>query len=231
MLAGRAVTAGRTADARPMREFLNHSGPRADPWAATPIRKDAPMKRFTSLTALTLALATAVAAPVSVAQAADGKQKLLRTTPKAQTTLRAQRATPQRGLKIGNRQGGAGQPDLVILPRYGGTNGLPQTGFCGPWNGGNQQVHFYVRNIGSAPMPSSVVQVNFGGNNYGNVAVPALAPNQQTLRTRSIPLAAWGSSQMHGNVQFLIAADHNDAMVEASEANNYGQSNCIGPAG
>ncbi len=132
-------------------------------------------------------------------------------------------------LRVGPSHG-AGQPDLIIEPRYNGNNGLPGSGFCGPWNGGNQRVYFYVRNIGSAPAPASDVQVNFGGQNFGTLAIPSLSPNQVTLRNTAIPLAAWGPTQYHGSVNFLIAADHNDDMTETSETNNYGQGKCIGPA-
>ena len=69
---------------------------------------------------------------------------------------------------------------------------LPGTGFCGPWNSGNQRVYFYVKNTGSTVAPASVVQVNFGGNNYSTLMVPSLAPNQQTLRNKAIPLARVG---------------------------------------
>ena len=62
------------------------------------------------------------------------------------------------------------------------------------------------------------------------LAVPSLTPNQQTMHSKSIPSDAWGPTQAHPSANFLIAADHNDAVVEASEANNYGQSSCMGPA-
>ena len=126
--------------------------------------------------------------------------------------------------------GGGGAADLVILPANGGNNGQPGTGFCGPWNGGDQSVRFYVRNVGSANATASHVQINFGGAFHGMRQVPALAPNQQVLITEEIPLAAWGPSQYHSSVNFLIAADHLDAMNEPNEGNNFGQSLCVGPA-
>jgi hypothetical protein len=126
---------------------------------------------------------------------------------------------------------GAGSPDLIIEPRYAGNSGLPNTGFCGPWNGGNQKAYFYVKNIGAEAAPASDVYVGFGGGLTAMVAVPALQPGQSTLRNTSIPLAAWGGSQMHGVVNFLIAADHNDEVPESNVANNYGEGTCIGPAG
>jgi hypothetical protein len=175
------------------------------------------MNRFASVTLKTLSLVTILSATLSAADAADTRR----------STLRAQPGAPTAGGIIAQ---GPAKPDLIILPRYAGNNGQPQSGYCGPWNGGNQSVQFYVKNIGGAASAHSVVQVNFGGKNVGTLQVPALAPNQQTLRSKSIPLAAWGPSQYHASVQFLIAADHNDDMVEASEANNYGQSTCVGPA-
>lgn len=127
---------------------------------------------------------------------------------------------------------GVGSPDLIIQPRYSGTNGLPKTGFCGPWNGGNQKAYFYVKNIGSDTAPASDTYIGFGGALTAAVAVPSLQPGQSTLRSVTIPLAAWGpGGQMHGAVAFLIAADHNDAVPEANVTNNYGEGTCIGPAG
>jgi hypothetical protein len=125
---------------------------------------------------------------------------------------------------------GAGSPDLIIEPRYAGNSGLPQTGFCGPWNGGNQKAYFYVKNVGSEAAPASDVYIGFGGALTAMVAVPALQPGQSTLRNTSIPLAAWGDSQIHGVANFLIAADHNDEVPESNVANNYGEGTCIGPA-
>ncbi len=150
----------------------------------------------------------------------------------AQITNRLQlrkASEPTLGLSAGPSNGTA-RPDLIILPRYSGNSHLPGSGFCGPWNAGNQKVYFYVKNIGAVVAPASDVQVNFGGRNYSTVSVPALAPGQSTLRNKTIPASAWGPSQYHTSVQFLIAADHNDAMLETSETNNYGESNCMGPA-
>lgn len=143
--------------------------------------------------------------------------------------------TPARssgGMKLtGKVMHGNGSADLIIEPRYSGHNGLPGTGFCGPWNGGNQKLWFHVTNIGSAPAPASQTHVGFGGALSATIMVPALQPGQTVLRSVAIPLAAWGDSQMHGVVNFLIAADHSDAVAEASVTNNYGQGSCVGPAG
>lgn len=133
------------------------------------------------------------------------------------------------GLTLG-RTNGTGAADLMIVPASGGSNGQPNTGYCGAWNGGDQSVRFYVRNVGSANASASHVQINFGGPYHGMRQVPALAPNQQVLITEAIPLGAWGHSQYHGSVNFLIAADHLDAMNEPNEGNNFGQSQCVGPA-
>jgi len=133
-------------------------------------------------------------------------------------------------LTLGITKGGGGAADLAIFPANGGSNGQPNSGYCGPWNGGNQSVRFYVRNVGNANATASHVQVNFGGPYHGLVQVPALGPNQQILITEAIPIAAWGASQYHSSVDFLIAADHLDAMNEPNEGNNFGQSLCMGPA-
>jgi hypothetical protein len=126
---------------------------------------------------------------------------------------------------------GAGSPDLIIEPRYAGNSGLPSTGYCGAWNGGDQKAWFYVKNTGSEAAPASDVYIGFGGALTAMVAVPSLQPGQSTLRSTPIPLAAWGDSQMHGVANFLIAADHNDEVPESNVANNYGEGTCIGPAG
>jgi hypothetical protein len=125
---------------------------------------------------------------------------------------------------------GAGVPDLIIEPRYAGHSGLPSTGYCGQWNGGNQRVYFYVRNVGSAQAPASDAYVGFGGDMISMVAVPALQPGQSSLRSVSIPLAAWGPSQYESSADFLIAADHNDDVPEDDVTNNYGEGSCLGPA-
>lgn len=125
---------------------------------------------------------------------------------------------------------GAGIADLVILPWHGGNTGLPNSGFCGPWNGGNQKVFFYVKNIGSGVAASSDVYIGFNDGYNSTITVPQLAPNQSTLRSKTIPAGAWGPSQYHSSVQFLIAADHNDDTTETNDSNNYGQSTCNGPA-
>jgi hypothetical protein len=126
---------------------------------------------------------------------------------------------------------GSGAPDLIIEPRYAGNNGMPLTGYCGAWNGGNQSVRFYVRNVGSAQAPASDVYIGFGGNLIAMVAVPALGPGQASQRSAAIPIEAWGHSQIHGSANFLLAADHNDDVPEDDVTNNYGQSYCLGPAG
>jgi len=127
---------------------------------------------------------------------------------------------------------GTGTPDLIIKPRYAGHSGLPETGFCGPWNGGNQKVYFYVTNTGSEAAPASKAFVSFGGDLSKMVGVPGLAPGQSTLRSATIPDAAWGpGGQIHGVVDILIAADHHDEVPEANVTNNYGEGSCIGPAG
>lgn len=189
------------------------------------------MNRIVTNTLKTLSMVTVLSTTITAVDAAETKQLIMKAQSATKLIQRTPRANPKIGLTVRNRQGGAGTPDLIILPRYSGNNGQPNTGYCGAWNGGNQNVQFYVKNIGSAASPSSVVQVNFGGSNYGTVGVPSLAPNQQTLRSRSIPSAAWGPTQIHASVQFLIAADHDDDMIEGSETNNYGQSKCVGPAG
>ncbi len=136
------------------------------------------------------------------------------------------------GLKVAPQKGGhgAGKADLVILPRYSGNSGLPGSGFCGPWNGGNQKVYFYVKNIGNGVAAASDAYIGFNDGYNSTITVPQLAPNQSTLRSKTIPAGAWGPTQYHSSVQFLIAADQNDDTNETNDSNNYGQSTCMGPA-
>lgn len=153
---------------------------------------------------------------------------LITTSALSDTTTRASGALP---LAKGVLKG-AGQPDLIIEPRYAGTNGLPKTGFCGPWNGGNQKAYFYVKNIGAEAAPASDVYIGFGGDLTQILGIPALQPGQSTLRSTAIPYEAWGpGGQIHGVVNLLIAADHNDDVAEGNVSNNYGEGACIGPAG
>lgn len=119
--------------------------------------------------------------------------------------------------------------DLVIVPQYGGSGGLPGTGYCGPWNGGNPSVKFFVRNIGAKPAPASDVYVGFGGSNFVLKPVPALGAGQQVAVSHAIPASAW-SHHAHPSAGFLIAADHHDDVIEESTTNNYGDGICIGPA-
>jgi hypothetical protein len=125
---------------------------------------------------------------------------------------------------------GTSSPDLIIEPRYAGNSGLPGSGFCGPWNGGNPRVYFYVRNTGLEPAPASDAYVFFGKTLNASTGVPALDAGEQSLRSVAIPEAAWGPSPDHGAVDFLIAADHNDDVPEDDVTNNYGEGTCFGPA-
>ncbi len=136
------------------------------------------------------------------------------------------------GIRTAPQKGGHGvaKADLVILPWHSGNSGLPNSGFCGPWNGGNQKIYFYVKNVGNGIAASSDVYIGFNDGYNSTITVPQLAPNQSTLRSKTIPAGAWGASQYHSSVEFLIAADHNDDTTETNDSNNYGQSTCNGPA-
>lgn len=145
----------------------------------------------------------------------------------------------ERGVQMQHSQSGAGnlagngyadaKPDLIILPKYNGNNGLPNTGYCGPWNGGHQSVIFYVKNAGDKMAAASNVYIGFGGGLVAIKPVPAIGAGQQVQIGQLIPQNAW-SNHAHPSANFLIAADHNDDLDEESVTNNYGQSTCIGPA-
>jgi len=171
------------------------------------------------------ALATALIAGAATVDAGELRKKKHSGAAK----LQIMKVLPK-GDAPGGYSNGAGTPDLVILPWKGGNSGQPNTGYCGPWNGGNQKVYFYVKNVGSGVAAASDVYVGFLGDSDSTIAIPSLAPNQSVLRSKTIPLSAWGPSQYHSSVSFLIAADHNDETSETNVANNYGQSTCNGPA-
>lgn len=186
------------------------------------------MKRSLIMTANIIAISVGLVA--STASAGENT-RLKRQTATIKQVQKVQKT--QRHMKLATKplQGTSTvKPDLIIVPWHNGNSGLPNSGYCGPWNGGNQKVYFYVRNVGTVAAPASDVYVGFTEGGTSEIAVPALASGQQVLRSKTIPLAAWGGSQYHGSVNFLIAADHNDDMSEISETNNYGQSTCIGPA-
>ena len=162
------------------------------------------------------------------------------TSDAAELRKKSKRLQVQRGVQMQNSQSGAGnfadngyadaKPDLIIVPKYnGGNNGLPNTGYCGPWNGGQPSVIFYVKNAGNKMAAASDVYIGFGGGLIAIKPVPAIGAGQQVQIGQLIPPNAW-SNQAHPSVNFLIAADHNDDLDEESVANNYGQSTCIGPA-
>ena len=132
------------------------------------------------------------------------------------------------GLSIGGLSG-AGQPDLVIEPRFGGTTGMPGTGFCGFWqNGQNHTMVFYIRNQGSMTVPGTQVQISFGTQSFvQNVA--ALPPGGQRVVTQVIPPEAWRQPN-HPIVDFVVTADPLQNMSESNEGNNSAQDRCRGPA-
>ncbi|VAW00065.1 hypothetical protein MNBD_ALPHA07-1925 [hydrothermal vent metagenome] len=175
-----------------------------------------------------IALVSAMIVGAATADAQELRNKRSKS-PKAKIQMPIPQTGPKLGLNAG-RLGGAGKADLVILPRYSGNSGQPGSGFCGPWNGGNQTVYFYVKNIGNGVAASSDVYIGFNGGYNSTITVPQLAPNQRTLRSKTIPAGAWGPTQYHSSVQFLIAADQNDDTTETNVSNNYGQSTCVGPA-
>ena len=183
------------------------------------------MKRSITMTATAIAIVAGLFAPA--ANAGEGGLKLKSRTTSATTGVQLKARKSSTGVLTG---AAVIRPDLIVTPRYGGNSGQPNTGYCGAWNGGNQSVVFYVRTTGTAMAPASQVYVGFTTGGFTQINVPALAPGGQVQRSYAIPAAAWGPSQYHGSASFLIAADHNDAMVEISEANNYGQSSCVGPA-
>ncbi|MEH6633351.1 MAG: hypothetical protein V7776_21255 [Halopseudomonas aestusnigri] len=135
---------------------------------------------------------------------------------------------------------GMGTPDLVVLPASGGSNGMPNNGYCGSWDGGNQSIRWIIRNNGTALAPASVVSVGFDvplglpwNNTYPaqqSLNVPALAPGQQFLMSHPIAAVSWTPTG-HPSVSFGFFADYLANINEISEANNHVEhAFCLGPA-
>ncbi|WP_421783521.1 hypothetical protein [Kiloniella litopenaei] len=133
-----------------------------------------------------------------------------------------------------------GTPDLVVLPASGGTNGMPNTGYCGSWNGGNQSIRWIIRNVGTGMAPASVVSVGFDvplGQPWNDtyptqqsLNVPPLAPGQQFMMSHPIDPVSW-SPTAHPLVSFGFFADYHANIDEISEANNHVEyARCLGPA-
>ncbi len=157
---------------------------------------------------------------------AGGREK---QTFRHQTTSTLKAKRPGSGPVIANP--GA---DIIVLPKYGGNGGLPNTGFCGSWNGGNQSVKLVVKNNGATQAAASVTYVEFRANFAPyqwpvNVATPALAPGQTQNVSVPIPADAW-SHNAHPSVNFYLAGDVLKMVAETNETNNSKLSSCIGPA-
>lgn len=179
--------------------------------------------------AIFVLVAAAFAAGPMIGAAEAGKKKRGLKKLAAEQTLKKKR---KRGAVLKGNSNGAGKPDLVVQARFNGNNGLPNTGYCGAWNGGNQSVVWRLKNVGSVPSPASQVWVSFDPQDFNmlmKVNAPALAPGQTANMHVNIPAGAW-SNNAHPSVNFSWHADGQWIIDEASEANNGGSSNCIGPA-
>ncbi|WP_020593466.1 hypothetical protein [Kiloniella laminariae] len=161
--------------------------------------------------------------------------------PQAQSLSNRSSRPTAPGPVIFGAPGGTGTPDLVVLPAYGGSSGMPNTGYCGSWNGGNQSVRWIVRNTGTAQAASSVVSLGFAvplGQPWSDkyptnqvINVPALAPGQQIQMAYAIPAISW-TPTAHPSVTFGFAADyHQDNLEQGGEGNNLvSNAFCLGPA-
>ncbi|MCZ4280284.1 hypothetical protein O4H49_05820 [Kiloniella laminariae] len=161
--------------------------------------------------------------------------------PQAQSLSNRSTRPTVSGPVIFGAPGGPGIPDLVVLPAYGGSSGMPNTGYCGSWNGGNQSVRWIVRNNGTAQAASSAVSLGFAvplGQPWSEkyptnqvLNVPSLAPGQQIQMSFAIPAVSW-SPTAHPSVTFGFAADyHQDNLEQGGEGNNLvSNAFCLGPA-
>ncbi|MEO1138220.1 MAG: CARDB domain-containing protein [Pseudomonadota bacterium] len=134
------------------------------------------------------------------------------------------------GLTTGTSKGGTGNfPDLIVFASNAITNGLPGTGFCGAWNGGNPSLNIVVGNVGNVQAGQSQLSVQFSNGSIDNVNVPALNSGQNAVINVPIPGSAW-TAPFHGHVQFDITANSTNVVPEGNLSNNTESSICIGPA-
>ncbi|MFD2205433.1 CARDB domain-containing protein [Kiloniella antarctica] len=159
---------------------------------------------------------------------------------KKQTPARARTIKKPNNGPVFGLPGGTGTPDLVVLPASAGSSGMPNNGYCGSWNGGNQSIRWIIRNNGTALAPASVVSVGFDvplglpwNDTYPaqqSLNVPPLAPGQQFLMSHPIAPASWTPTG-HPSVRFGFFADYHATINEISEANNHVEDAfCLGPA-
>ena len=139
---------------------------------------------------------------------------------------------------------GVAKPDLILVYPYDVPcmNGncalppvshMPNTGFCGPWNGGNQQVRLKIANVNATPAAATQVRINYlyAGAGLQTVAnVPALGANQTHVVNFNVPAGAWSQSD-HPTLHYTIQADSGLVVAESNENNNSATSLCMGPAG
>lgn len=137
---------------------------------------------------------------------------------------------------------GVGSPDLVVASPYASlcigcrvpaSAHLPESGYCGPWNGANQKVRVNVVNAGSAPSGPSQVRINFLYSGSGLQAIANVPPidagNGSYLVEFNVPAGAW-SPGGHSSYHFTLTADSSGAVSESNEGNNTATSYCMGPA-
>ena len=139
---------------------------------------------------------------------------------------------------------GVAKPDLILVYPYDvpcmngncalpPTSHLPNTGFCGPWNGGNQQVRLKIANVNATPAAATQVRISYlySGAGLQSVAnVPALASGQTHVVNFNVPAGAWAPG-LHSSLHYTIQADSGLVVAESNESNNSATSHCIGPAG
>lgn len=140
---------------------------------------------------------------------------------------------------------GVGSPDLIVAPPYlipciddirncraPRMTHLPESGYCGPWNGGNQKVRLNVINIGTAQ--SGLTQVNIeylysGAGLTAAAVVPSLQPGETFLVEFSVPAGAWAPGG-HSSYHYRLIVDIPGSVSESNEGNNVETSHCLGPA-
>lgn len=110
---------------------------------------------------------------------------------------------------------------------------LPDSGYCGPWDGGDMKIRLIVLNFSSIPAGASQVRIDYlyhGQGLFSVANVPALGHNEIHALEFDVPDGAWAPG-LHSSLHFTIGADSAGHVAEMNEDNNTETSYCLGPAG
>lgn len=168
-----------------------------------------------------ISLAAAMALNTAAADAAE-----LRKSRKTTAQIKIHNAQSVGSLSAGGTQGIA-KPDLRIEPWKGGSSGMPNTGYCGPWNGGNMKIYFYVKNVGNAAIQPTLGITEFEGGKFVTFGAPALSPGQKKLVSMTLPANA--IEGLNDSTSFTMKANYMHKFGESNYLNNGSTGHCLGP--